>query len=127
MISGQCPYTNIPYMAIIGMSNTHNTTIQEIPTIILDQLKSSKINGFPFFAYTGIKDFVMEGEDTLSLTKIPKNPKNVTRVSVVYDYGTDTYNVYIMENNAGMIGTEPKTDIYVDQLADTIAQGMGVC
>ena len=45
----------------------------------LDTLVASKVNGFPFFAYTGIKDFVLFGETDLIFNKIPKNPNNPQR------------------------------------------------
>lgn len=100
---------------------------QEIPETILEQLKQSKVNGFPFFKYTGINDYVMLGNESVRFNDIPKNPKKISNVQVSYDYGSDTYNVYFET------GKFPKnkrikgySDVYVDQLSDLISSEMGV-
>lgn len=95
----------------------------EIQETILAQLKASKVNGFPFFAYTGIKNFVMMGETELKLI-VPKNPAGLKSVLVVYDYGSDTYRV-IPQLDANF-PVKTITDVYCDVLAECIVQEMGV-
>lgn len=102
------------------------TVTQEVPEIILDQLKQSRIHGFPFFAYTGIKEFNLEGEDTLYLKKIPTNPNKITGVQVVYNKGADTYKLYTFQKNQRVIAKGEYPEIYVDQLARIITKELGV-
>jgi len=90
----------------------------------LDTLSASKVNGFPFFAYTGIKDFVLFGENQVFFNKIPKNPNNIERVVVTYDIGQDLYNVSLFTKNNPM--PQRHDGIFFDQLADVIVDGMGV-
>ena len=100
---------------------------QEIPETILDQLMQSKIHRFPFFAYTGIKGFVMMGNEALKLKDIPRNPNKITGIDIYYDAGHDAYNVYFEK------GVFPKnyrfkgySEVYFDQLAECITKEMGV-
>ena len=101
--------------------DTFHQEEQEIPEEILRQLEVSKINGFPFFSYTGIKEYLMYGNEELWLKKIPKNPKGIEVVKVIYDL-TDTYKV-IFQGKTKRYGF---SDVYVDQLADLIVREMGV-
>jgi hypothetical protein len=100
---------------------------QEIPETILEQLKHSRVNGFPFFNYTGINDYVMLGNEAVMLKNIPRNPNKISGVQVSYDHGSDTYNVYF---ETGKFPRNKRTkgysDVYVDQLADLISSEMGV-
>ena len=89
--------------------------------ILLEQLRAAKVNGFPFFAYMGIKQ-TSTTEDMVTL-KMPKNPKNISYVYVMYDRGTDTYAVMFY---SGFVAKSTINDVYVDQLAETIAKGTGV-
>ena len=89
--------------------------------ILLEQLKAAKVNGFPFFAYMGIKH-TSTTEDMVTL-QMPKNPKNISYVYVLYDRGTDTYTVMFY---SGFVAKSTVRDVYVDQLAETIAKGTGV-
>lgn len=103
--------------------NTQKLANFEIQETILVQLKASKVNGFPFFAYTGIRNFVMMGETELKLS-VPKNPSGLKSVLVVYDYGTDTYTV-IPQLDANF-PVKRVEEVYCDMLAETIAREMGV-
>lgn len=107
------------------MQITQQTT-QEIPETILDQLMHSKINGMPFFPYTGIKAYNLEGNDTLFLKSIPRNPKAITNIQITYDAGRDSYKLYFFKKNQRTIPDTKYDDIYFDQLAGIIARDMGV-
>ena len=90
----------------------------------LDTLSASKVNGFPFFAYTGINDFVLFGETDLLFNNIPKNPNDIERVVVAYDIGQDLYNVNLFKMNNPL--PERLEGIFFDELANVIVDGMGV-
>jgi len=96
-----------------------DTTIQET---ILDQLMQTKVHGFPFFAYTGIKDYVMASDDTLIL-HLPENPKGLDNINVVYDFGMDVYKLYAFK---GGVPLESKMEVYFDELGELITKYMGV-
>jgi hypothetical protein len=99
----------------------------QIPQTILDQLGASKVNGFPFFKLTGIKGFVLEGNDTLQLREIPKNPKDVSIVRIRYDEGQDLYNINFQTGQFPR--NQPFKDVggvFFDQMAEIIAREMGV-
>jgi len=98
----------------------------EIPLTILDQLKQTKVNGFPFFAYTGINEYNLEGEDTLYLKNVPNNPSHITSVQVVYDYGMDVYKLYTFQNNQRTVPFTEYPEVYFDELGQKIANDMGV-
>ena len=89
--------------------------------ILLEQLRAAKVNGFPFFAYMGIKQ-TSTTENMVTL-KMPKNPKDISYVYVHYDRGTDTYGIMFYK---GFVAKSTINDVYVDQLAETIAKGTGV-
>ena len=89
--------------------------------ILLEQLRAAKVNGFPFFAYMGIKQ-TSTTENMVTL-KMPKNPKDIEYVYVTYDRGTDTYGIMFYK---GFVAKSTINDVYVDQLAETIAKGTGV-
>lgn len=84
---------------------------------IFEQLRLSKVNGFPFYAYTGLKPQIFS--TTELYLKAPRNPKKVKNVLVQYDYGSDTYNVIFN-------GSERLTDVYFDQLSEIIVNRMGI-
>ena len=89
--------------------------------ILLEQLKAAKVNGFPFFSYMGIKH--TSNTDKMVAMRMPKNPKRISYVSVMYDSGTDTYAVLFYR---GLAVKSTIRDVYVDQLVETIAKGTGV-
>jgi len=103
---------------------------------ILNELRLSKVNGFPFVAYTGIKDFVFMGggknlngdqlhDYELMLAKIPKNPNHVQKIQIVYEYGLDTYKILITKQGDGL-PSKTINDVYVGTLAEIIVREMGV-
>jgi len=98
----------------------------EIPQIILDQLKNSKVHGFPFFAYTGIKGFTMVGNESLMLVKIPRNPKSVTNITISYDETQDLYNLYLFRKHQSTIPQAEYQGLFFDQLVEIITKSMGV-
>ena len=106
-----------------NMSQTQN---QVVPETILEQLRMSRVHGFSFFSYTGIKAYNLEGEDTLYLKEIPRNPKGITGIQIVYDYGWDSYKMAFFKSNQRTIPTKEFKDIYFDQLAEIIVNEMGV-
>ncbi len=93
---------------------------------IFAQLKASKVNGFPFFAYTGIKSSLFS-EESLYL-KTPKNPGGYKSILVMYDRVSDTYKVtfYDHESIPKQDGEDVVRDVYADSLADLIVRKMGV-
>ena len=97
--------------------------IHQIPQHMLDELLQSKVRGFPFFAYTGIKDYLLMGNDSLMLKPIPPNPTGITAILINYNKGADGFNlVYYVGNQAV---ANPET-LYVGDLADAIVQKMGI-
>jgi hypothetical protein len=99
----------------------------QIPQTALNQLLASKVNGFPFFKFTGIKGFLLEGNDTLTLKDIPRNPNRIKRVKVVFDQGQDLYNlVFFKEKNNISFVSKRENGVFFDQMAEIIAREMGV-
>jgi len=84
---------------------------------IFNQISSSKVNGFPFIAYTGMK--AKNFSSSALHLKAPKNPKGIDNVLIQYEYGSDTYTVIL----DGSVRIE---DVYADALAELIARRMGV-
>lgn len=92
----------------------------EIPRIIFDQLKASRVNGFPFFAYMGIKKYVMI-DNTLML-HLPWNKKKYEVVDIIYDVGADLYKIQF---RAGL-PLKIIDGVFFDQMAEIIAREVGV-
>ena len=93
--------------------------------ILLEQLKAAKVNGFPFFAYTGAMH--VSQTDNMLTMQMPSNPQKIAIVTVMYVKVTDTYTVLFYQRPK--IASEIKSvveNVYVDQLAETIARGTGV-
>ena len=103
------------------MNQTHDTTVQDT---IIEQLKASRVNGFPFFAYTGIRDFVMMGETELKLS-CPRNPGHVKYFVVAYIRGSDTYRLSFYKKG-DFVPFSIVDDVYFDQLSDLIVREMKV-
>jgi hypothetical protein len=97
--------------------NQAQQTNTEVAEEIFKQLQASKVNGFPLFAYTGLKPQIFSATELY--LKAPRNPNKVSNILVSYQYGSDTYTVVIN-------GTERLEDIYADGLADLIVRKMGV-
>ena len=97
--------------------------IHQIPQGMLDELYQSKVRGFPFFVYTGIKDYLLMGNDSLMLKDIPPNPNKISAIQINYDKGADGFTIdYYVGNNRV---ADPQI-LYVGDLADAIVQKMGV-
>ena len=84
--------------------------------IIIYQLNSSSVNGFPFFAYTGIK-VKNQSENSVSL-KAPGNSGNVSDITILYDYGADLYNITIDGNTT--------KGMYAGDMVNLIIDTMGI-
>jgi len=97
--------------------------IHQIPQNMLDELLQSKVRGFPFFSYTGIKDYLLMGNDSLMLNPLPPNPNKISAIQINYDKGADGFTIdYYVGNNRV---ADPQI-LYVGDLADAIVQKMGV-
>jgi len=95
----------------------------QIPQGMLDELFQSKVRGFPFFAYTGIKDYLLMGNDSLMLTPLPVNPNKISAIEVIYRPDHDAFTI------AYYIGNKrTKTDQlrYVGDLGNAIVEIMGI-
>ena len=97
--------------------------IHQIPQHMLDELFQSKVRGFPFFSYTGIRDYLLMGNDSLMLKPIPPNPNQISAIQINYDKGADGFHIVFYKGNDPIETTET---LYVGDLADTIVQKMGV-
>jgi len=95
----------------------HDTSVQET---MLEQLQASKIHGFNFFAYTGIRGYTMAGEDTLIL-KTPRGSK-YDSVHVILT-PMDEYDLIFMK---GGFPKESVRGIYCDMFAEVIVRNLGV-
>ena len=87
---------------------------------IFRQLQASKVNGFPFFAYTGIKS-IEKTQNGLTL-HFPKNPSKFCRVDITLN-DMDTYDLKFINPKKSAYEVD---DLYWDQLAQVIAMNMGV-
>jgi hypothetical protein len=88
---------------------------------IIEQLKESKIHGFNFFIYTGIKKILSNSDGDLILKLPSDSPKYnsvVIKLDVSDTYTLEFYKKYDLKNTV--------KDIYVDQLAETITRETGV-
>ena len=97
--------------------------IHQIPQGMLDELFQSKVRGFPFFSYTGIRDYLLMGNDSLMLKPIPPNPNQISAIQINYDKGADGFHIVFYKGNDRIETTET---LYVGDLADAIVQKMGV-
>ena len=104
------------------MSTTEIKIDYTVAQEIFRQLSVSKINGFPFIMYSGIKAKVI-GQNSITFTA-PKNPARIKTIHIQYVEGTDTYIVSYYRG----LGTFIKEvdDIYCDVLARNIAREMKI-
>ena len=84
------------------------------------QLNQTKINGFPFYKYTGIKPTIISETD-LNL-KPPTNPNKVKSINVHYNKGSDEYDVRLQVGNK----IEEINGLQWDNLGNVIVDKMGV-
>jgi hypothetical protein len=102
------------------MNTTHDTTVQDT---ILEQLQAGRVNGFPFFAYTGIKNFVAFGEKELKLS-CPRNPGHVKYIIIAL-LPSDTYRISFYKKG-DFVPFATVDDVYFDHLVEIIVKKMGV-
>jgi len=91
---------------------------------IFRQLQTSKVNGFPFFAYTGIKPSIFSKE-ALYL-KLPKNTSKFKSILVSYDLGSDTYTIGFYTHEDPLQKQDLHKDVYADSMVDLIIDQMGI-
>ena len=89
--------------------------------VIIDQLTASKVNGFPFWAYTGLK--LLRQTDRKIQLIAKRNPGRVHIVSIQYHYDSDTY-ILIFARKNGVATTH--IDVYADVMVNMIIDAMGV-
>ncbi len=87
---------------------------------IHNQLGNTKISGFPFYAYTGIKPTIISETD-LHL-KPPTNPNKVTAINVHYNGGSDEYDVRFQSGKK----IDELKGLQWDNLGEVIVRKMGV-
>lgn len=91
---------------------------------IFNQLKASRVNRFPFFAYTGIKPSIFSS--TALYLKLPKNQSKFKSILVTLNLTTDTYDVNFYTHDDPLKAEDRHSDIYNDSLVDLIVKEMGV-
>jgi len=95
----------------------------QIPQGMLDELYQSKVRGFPFFTYTGIREFLMYGNDSLMLKQIPPNPNKISAIQINYNKGADGFTIDYFVGNRRVANPQI---LYVGDLADAIVEKMGI-
>ncbi len=95
----------------------------QIPQDMLDELYQSKVRGFPFFVYTGIREFVMMGNDSLLLKEIPPNPNKISAIQINYNKGADGFTIDYFVGNSRVANPQI---LYVGDLAPAIVDKMGI-
>ena len=97
-------------------TQTENFVAKEI----FSQLNASRVNGFPFFAYTGVTPQIFTATELY--LKVPRNPGKVANVMISHNV-MDTYDI-IINGKKGLISRYE--DIYADAMVDLIVRVMGV-
>lgn len=99
--------------------------MSQIVQTIAEQLKASKVHGFPFFLYTGIKVVGRSGENTLVL-QCPRNPRRIKFIWIKLNV-MDTYDLelWIPKRN-GDVEKIQINDIYADMMSEIIVREMGI-
>lgn len=91
---------------------------------IMSLLKQSKVGGFPFFMYSGAKEFV-GGKDFLQL-KIP-NRKRIAKIRIVLDEGRDLYNLEFYKKKGFEMKKANSIDgIFFDQVVEIILRELNI-
>jgi hypothetical protein len=99
------------------MNTTQQTENNQVAEEIFRQLNASKVNGFNFFRYTGLKPAIFSATELY--LKAPRNPGKVKNILVSYDYVEDLYNVAVN-------GNKKFEGIFAEDLSDLIVREMGV-
>lgn len=96
----------------------------EVAGEIMSQLKQSKVGGFPFFAYSGAKDFV--GAPNFLQFSIP-NKKRIAKIRVVLDEAQDLYNLeFYKKKGFEMIKSNSVDGIFAEQMVEIIVRELGI-
>lgn len=92
---------------------------------IMSLLKMSKVNGFPFFMYSGAHEFV--GGDNFLQFRIP-NRKRIAKIRIVLDEAQDLYNLefYKKKGSFEMKKSKSIDGIFFDQVAEIIVRELGI-
>ncbi|MCJ8306745.1 MAG: hypothetical protein HRU07_06825 [Nitrosopumilus sp.] len=106
------------------MNQTTQTQTNLVAKEIFKQLSASKVNGFPFFAYSGIKPSIFS--ETALYLKLPKNPSKFKSILVTLNQVRDTYDVNFYTHDNPLIADDKHTDIYGDCLVELIIRKMGI-
>ncbi len=106
------------------MNTTQQTQNNEVAKEIFSQLQTSKVNGFPFFAYSGIKASIFS--ETALYLKLPRNPSKFKSILVTLNLASDTYDVNFYTHADPLKADDRHTDIYNDMLVDLIVNQMGI-
>ena len=121
------PNVIIVQVPSISMSTTQQNTVEQdnfYAKEIFSLLKASKVNGFPFFAYSGIKPTIFSSE-ALYL-KLPRNPSKFKSILVTLNRATDTYDVNFYTHETTLKAEDKHDDVYVEQLVELIVREMGI-
>ena len=107
-------------------TTTQNTTTENnfYAHEIFSILNASKVNGFPFFAYSGIKPSIFSSE-ALYL-KLPRNPSKFRSILVTLNRATDTYDVNFYTHENPLKAEDKHDDVYNSQLVELIVREMGI-
>ena len=106
----------------LGISTAVAVAAHQIPQEMLDELNQSTVRGMPFFVYTGIKEFLLMGNDSLMLKSIPSNLAHISTIQVNYNRGSDSFYIIFWKGNT----PERSGELYVGDLADTFVEKMGI-
>ena len=98
---------------------------------MIEELKVSKIRGFPFFAYTGIKRIDIRDAGNSIVIKLPKNPNGLKSALVSYRLGEDTYDLSFYDDpkydiRYNFLVRPDYTSLFVGSLGEIIVERMGV-
>lgn len=115
----------IDYMKQVSKELNKERDPHEGGQAVLDTLFASNIKGKPFFVASGIKDFVLFGENEVMFNKIPKNPNHIAKITVLVDRGSDSFTARFYHKDEFLPALEEK-ELYVDQLAPALANGLGI-
>ena len=106
------------------MNTSQQTETHLVAKEIFKQLSASKVNGFPFFAYSGIKPSLFS--ETALYLKLPKNPSKFKSILVTLNVARDTYDVNFYTHEDPLKADDRHTDIYSEALVDLIVREMGI-
>ena len=101
-----------------------NQKPMQVAEEIMSQLKQSKVHGFPFFNYSGAKDFV--GAENFLQFSIP-NRKRIAKIRIVLDVVKDLYNLeFYKKKGFDMILSNSINGVFADQIVELIVNEVGI-